>query len=232
MKRFKFIALALTTTALLTACQTTQKGVNGDGSPAHRESPAVEQVAAGDIYKLEKAYLNNPESEQAAVNFAEALRKNDFLLRAATVLEPFAISQNASSLSQTEYAAIKLEQGDFETAEKYASRAVGQNQNNYEAWQYLGIALDAQEDHSGAEKAFRTALEKWEGDPTVIMNNLALNLASQEHLDEAEEILLKAKTIAPERREVERNLRIVRALKESSSYTWKPKFPPKPGHKP
>jgi Flp pilus assembly protein TadD len=72
--------------------------------------------------------------------------------------------------------------------------------------------------HPEAERAYRKGLEIWEGDPIPIMNNLALNLASQNNLKEAYEILKKAKSIAPNRIEVERNLRIVSALVESYNY--------------
>lgn len=48
------------------------------------------------------------------------------------------------------------------------------------------------------------------------MNNLALNLASQNKLGKAIDMLLKAKEISPGRVELERNLRIIRTLKESA----------------
>jgi Flp pilus assembly protein TadD len=78
--------------------------------------------------------------------------------------------------------------------------------------------LDSKGKHVEAERAFRKGLDIWEGDPIPIMNNLALNLASQNNLEEAYEILMRAKTIAPNRIEVERNLRIVKALIETHNY--------------
>jgi len=81
--------------------------------------------------------------------------------------------------------------------------------------------------HEEAERAFRKALDLWEGDPTSIMNNLALNLASQGHLDEAAEILQKARDVSPNRTEIERNLRIVTALQQSNGIPV-----PKPKKKP
>ena len=88
--------------------------------------------------------------------------------------------------------------------------------------------MDAQGKHPEAERAFRKALDYWQGDPTTVMNNLALNLASQEFLDEAIEILNKAKAISPDRIEVERNLRIVMALQQSSGHRSAPKPKKKP----
>ncbi len=46
------------------------------------------------------------------------------------------------------------------------------------------------------------------------MNNLALNLATQGFIDEAIEVLERAKALSPDRIEIERNLRIIRTLNE------------------
>ena len=109
---------------------------------------------------------------------------------------------------------IALGLGNYDLAEKYAKEAVIQDPTDHFAFQNLGIALDAKEMHPEAERAFRKALENWEGDPTTIMNNLALNLATQGFIDEAIEILEKAKALSPDRIEIERNLRIIRTLNE------------------
>ena len=89
-----------------------------------------------------------------------------------------------------------------------------QNPQDYLAYQNLGIALDAKEMHPEAERAFRKGLEHWKGDPTTIMNNLALNLATQGFIDEAIEVLERAQALSPDRIEIERNLRIIRTLNE------------------
>ena len=48
------------------------------------------------------------------------------------------------------------------------------------------------------------------------MNNLALNLASQNKLDQAIDMLRKAKEVSPGRVELERNMRIITTLKEGA----------------
>ena len=121
---------------------------------------------------------------------------------------------------------------------------------SYTAYHMLGIALDAQGEHQPAEDAFRKGLEFWQGDPAPILNNLGLNLAAQGFLDEAAEVLRKALATSPNREEIERNLRIVSALRESggrapsymqaardkkasaSANTDKKTPVPVPGHKP
>ena len=206
----------------LGACQTSGSTVTTPQDRAAKIDSAMQRAALSSnrsggksLSAAERAYKRNSESEQAAIDYAAALRRNDFLNRASLVLEPFATDKDASSGAKTEFAAIMLAKGDYKLGEKYAQQAVLKNDNNASAYHYLGVALDAQSMHEEAERAFRKALDLWEGDPTSIMNNLALNLASQGHLDEAAEILQKARDISPNKREIERNLRIVTALQQS-----------------
>lgn len=205
----------------LMACQTSQSVNQSNSIDGAIDRAAYKASNNGQsLSYLERQYKKNSSDEVIATNFAEGLRKNGDELRAATVLAPFANKKAASTETKTEYAAIQLAQGNFKAAEGFARDAIDRNDGNFEAYQYLGIALDGQEEYEPAETAFRQSLDLWQGNPTTIMNNLALNLAAQEKLDEAEEILEKAKSLSPGRVELERNLRIVRALKESSSYSY------------
>ena len=149
-----------------------------------------------------------------ATQYAEALRKSGQAEKASYILESFANQDEAPVDTIVEYASIQLENGDYEDAETFARKALAQDDKSSEAHHLLGIALDAQAKHVEAEASFRTALDMWEGDPVPIMNNLALNLASQERIQDAVDILKKAKSIAPNRIEVERNLRIISTLNE------------------
>lgn len=220
---------------LLAACQTSgTTTVPGDRSAqidAALERAAASANRSGNVNKslnaLEKIYKRNPDNEKAAIDYAAALRKNDYLNRASVVMEPLADSAESSSAAKTEFAAIALALGQHDKAEKYAQKAILQDEKNFNAYHHLGISLDAQGMHKEGERAFRKGLELWEGDPTPIMNNLALNLASQEYLDEAAEILQKALALSPRRRELERNLRIITALQQSNGIPV-----PKPGKKP
>lgn len=225
------ILLMIATSVLLTACKTAQSiDQPGPIDSTLQHSTESSYSKSGNTPSLsvaEKNYTRNPDSEEAALDYAAALRKNDNLNRAAIVLGPFAKDDKSSSAVKTEYAAITLAQGQYKEAEKFAQKAIVQDEKNAQAYHYLGIALDAQGVHDKAERAFRKGLELWEGDPTSIMNNLALNLASQEYLDEASEILQKAMAISPGRTELERNFRIITALQQSSAGPI-----PKPAAKP
>jgi Flp pilus assembly protein TadD len=229
--KFSSLVLMLSTCAALSACQTAQStntplrtsGTEGAVEPAANYTRTPGKSA---VY-LERAYKKDPQNETNAVDYAIALREHGKLNHAAIILEPFAKEPSASSLVTSEYAAVQLAQGNYEAAEKYAQKAVIADEQNFKAFHRLGIALDAQSMHPEAERAYRKGLELWQGDPTSIMNNLALNLASQGYLDESIEILLKAQDVAPNRVEIERNLRIVTALKQADGAPA-----PKPGRKP
>lgn len=231
--KFSSLVLALGVCTALTACQTAQSVDN-----SHLNTSAVDSVmeraalyahtpSNNSLPYLERTYKKHPDDEKAAVDYAIGLRENGNLDRAAVVLEPFAKAKTASSMALSEYAAVHLAEGDYEAAEKYAQKAVLADEANFKAFHRLGIALDAQGMHPEAERAYRKGLELWQGDPTTIMNNLALNLASQGYLDESVEILRKAQDVSPGRKEIERNLRIVTALQQADGVPA-----PKPAKKP
>ena len=220
-----YIVLALVA-GQLTACQTmgTQtKDAVPTVSKEERLDSAIEKAAihasingstSAALLALEKKYKRSPQNADIALSFARALRQNDMLDRASLILKPFANEEKAGAGIKTEMSMITLALGNYDSAEKYAQEAVIQDPEDYQAYQNLGIALDAKEMHVEAERAFRKGLEHWQGDPTTIMNNLALNLATQGFIDEAIEVLERAKAISPDRIELERNLRIIRTLNE------------------
>ncbi|MGQ0526930.1 MAG: hypothetical protein ACT4OY_02690 [Alphaproteobacteria bacterium] len=223
-RKFSSLAVMGFSACILLAGCTTAKSTH-DGSVAS-EDAALERAmrASGSrgggnrsLSTLEKEYKRDSTDAFTATAYARGLRENDDLSRADLVLAPFANDAGSPAAAKTEFAAIQLAMGDNKAAQKYAAKALRQDPKNAKAYLYSGIALDAEGDHKQAEQSFRNALANWEGDPTPIMNNLALNLAAQEHLDEAIELLTKAKELAPDRIEVERNLRIVTALKQSAS---------------
>ena len=227
MKKIHNLPLLIMATVSLAACQTTGSSRVSDSkekiSTQDRIDNAIEKVAitaskngssSANLIALEKQYKRNSSNPTAALNYARSLRHSGYINRASIILEPFAKDKDAVAGAKTEMSMIALGLGNYDLAEKYAQEAVIQDPTDHFAFQNLGIALDAKEMHPEAERAFRKALENWEGDPTTIMNNLALNLATQGFIDEAIEILEKAKALSPDRIEIERNLRIIRTLNE------------------
>jgi Flp pilus assembly protein TadD len=220
--------LLLTAILALGGCQTTgtDRAADSYSSPSSQEQrldAAIEKAAiqasmsgssSARLLALEKQYKRNSDGPAYALAYAQGLRQAGYLNRASVILAPFADKDEALIGVKTEMSMIALGLGDYDTAERYAQEAIIQDPGDHYAYQNLGIALDAKEMHPEAERAFRKGLEYWEGDPTTIMNNLALNLATQGYIDDAVEVLEKAKKISPDRIEIERNLRIIRTLNE------------------
>ncbi len=222
------IPLLFTTTFILGGCQTlgTERAAGNYTTPsshAQRIDAAIEKAAiqaskngstSARLLALEKQYKRNSDSPVYALAYVKGLRQAGYLNRASVVLTPFANKDKALAGVKTEMSMIALGLGKYDDAEKYAQEAIIQDPSDCYAYQNLGIALDAKGMHPEAERAFRKGLEYWEGDPTTIMNNLALNLATQGYIDDAVRVLEKAKKISPDRIEIERNLRIIRTLNE------------------
>jgi Flp pilus assembly protein TadD len=164
-----------------------------------------------------RIYKQNPSSAKAATEYARILRKQGQLDKAEAVLAIFAADSASPHFAYAEFAAIKLAKGEYSEAEIYTDDALELKPDDAYALHLSGIALDGLSRYKEAEEAFRGALDNWEGNPVPVMNNLALNLATQGYIDEAISILERARTLEPDRTEIERNLRIIRALNEGNA---------------
>ena len=176
---------------------------------------------------LGKVQKRNPKDPIVATRYARALREDEQINAAIRTLKPFTDGKQVNIEATTEMAMAQLALGDFKTAERYAVSATEMNPDNARAYLALGTAQDAQGRHQDAEISFREGVRHWKGDPSPILNNLALNLASQGHLEEALSLLKKAQKAAPQRIELERNRRIIATLLEATG----PR-PPAPDKKP
>jgi len=222
-----FFALSLTTCLIaLSACSTTSETANmSDQSGASRvdsilDRAAREAKASGNkveaLALVEQIYNRNKDDAALATGFAQALREDNQLNRARQIVYPFTEGEKAFPDAVTELAMIQLALGQYKEAELTARRAIELDPDQGRPFLALGTALDAQNYHEQAEVAFRRGLDKWKGDAAPILNNLALNLASQNKLDQAVAILEKAKEEFPGRLEIERNLRIISTLREGA----------------
>lgn len=229
MKRISKVLVLAIAAGQLAACQTTgtDKPTQDKATTSNKSDridAAIEKAAttasktgsqSAKLIALEKKYKRASDNPKNALAYGRALRHAGYLNRAAIVLSPFSkMGEKAATGVNTEMSMIALGSGHYDMAEEHAKTAILQDPEDYNAYQNLGIALDAKEMHPEAERAFRKGLEHWQGDPTSIMNNLALNLATQGFVDEAIEVLERAQALSPERIELERNLRIIRTLNE------------------
>lgn len=208
----------------LGACSTTGANVSNQADASRVDSilqrAAREAKASGNkvetLALLEQIYNRNPDDAAVATGFAQALREDEQLNKARQVIYPFTEGKNAYPDAVTELSMIQLSLGQYKEAELTARRAVELDPEQGRPYLALGTALDAQNYHEQAEVAFRKGIDQWKGDPAPIMNNLALNLASQNKLDQAIDMLKKAQEVSPGRVELERNMRIISTLKEDA----------------
>ena len=209
----------------LSACGSTGTTAKGAAAkPAGSVDTAIEKALSdaknhGDkqqsLALMEQIYQRDTSNVAVATRFARALREDEQFNKARLVLNPHVAGEKADTEAVTEMSMVHLGLGQYKDAEQYARQAIISDEDNGRAYLALGTALDAQNYHEQAEVAFRRGLDHWKGDPAPILNNLALNLASQGHLDEALGVLEKARKLSPRRMEIERNYRIISTLKES-----------------
>lgn len=229
--------LALSLTIMLSACAggvTGNYNGNNKANYINAEKPLptksidnstermlADAEVAGDsqtiLSVLKDIHMKNKNDPIVATRYGRALREDDQINAASRILEPYTKGNNISDAALTEMAMTQLALGNFQAAENYGQKAVTINEDNGRAYLALGTALDAQKQHQAAEIAFRKGLENWKGDSTPILNNLALNLASQGHLEEALSLISKAQEMAPGRMDLERNRRIIATLLETTS---------------
>jgi Flp pilus assembly protein TadD len=230
MKRALLLALLL-----LSACKTdTLLGKPVDSMMGRRDArearlataanEAIENGRTAEALALyAEYYSHNKGDETIVVNYAQLLRSTGDTQRALEVISPLVRGaegtrwENVSALARNEYAAILIARGDFAEAEK-ALNAVLEDQKaiafHNDAWNLMGVALDAQGQHREAEQMFRQALDGWKGDPSSVMNNLGLCLASEGLFDEALTTLRKALVLAPKKSEIAKNVQIVSDLRD------------------
>ena len=223
---FRGLLLASLSVSILAlgACASTNANVSNMADANRLDSildrAAREAKASGNkgetVVLLEQLHTRNPDDPAIATGFGQALREDEQLNRARQVLLPFTEGKKPYPDAVTELAMVQLALGQYKEAELTARRAVELDPSQGRPYLALGTALDAENYHEQAEVAFRKGIDQWKGDPTPIMNNLALNLASQNKLDQAIDMLKKAQEISPGRIELERNMRIITTLKEGA----------------
>lgn len=172
----------------------------------------------------EKLYQRDSRNPDVAVNYAQLLRRTGKAGQAVSILAPFAEGKRKDSsraplpMIKNEYAAALIETGKFDVAQSTLAQVLQDTAATdfyADAHHLMGVSLDAQGQHKDAEQHFRDALETWTGDKTSVMNNLALNLASQAEFDESLLLLRKAQLMSPEKTEIARNIQLVSDLRDA-----------------
>jgi Flp pilus assembly protein TadD len=242
---------------LTSCCAISMMGCATTTTPAPKTAPeaVTEQTLKNTVYSLTNAKYTEEKVEllktayeadtanlASSIRYAHALRSQKKYKQAKDILLPHYNAENPSPVIQAQYAAILLDMKAYKGAEKAVNKAIAQDPTDPYAYNLLGNILSTQELHDKAERAYRTALDHWSGNKVPVLNNLALSLMGQGKFDDAAHTLEQAKEIDPDSYDIERNLRIVNALRETE-YEIKSKkeklkaareknAPPPPGMKP
>lgn len=186
---------------------------------------AVASENMAEALRLYRELYKQDESDQrVALRYAQLLRKAGKTSAALAVLTPFTLDKGgrpktgADPELLSELAASYIAAGDFNKGEA-ALNAVLENGKaktlHIEAYNLMGVVLDAKGQHREAEQMFNQALDGWKGNPASVMNNLALSLANQGMFDQSLSTLRKALVISPDKQEVARNIQIVQDLRDN-----------------
>lgn len=233
MRTHSLTALSLISFLALSACAGKEMPNPVDSMMGRKEATelrlstaATEAITEGrteEALKLyEDLYTKKPRDTDVALNYAQLLRKSGKADEAAAVLAPFVEGKSSAKKSKiapiilNEYAAAEIELGHFENAEIILNCVLeNEKSKDYhaDAYNLMGIVLDANARHREAESMFRMALDTWKGNPTSILNNLALSLAHQGMFDESLMTLRKALVMAPDKKEIARNIDLVSDLR-------------------
>lgn len=245
----KIHILALACLLALPACKTDgsiQAPVNSlqgmkDETEARDLRTAEDALTAGntkdalELYRV--AHEQKPKNDNITLRYAQLLRRNGNPKAAAVILSRNAVDmmgtpkKGALPAMLVELAAADIALGDFDGGEKALSAVLDNPKASAlhtEAYNMMGVVLDAKGQHKEAEDMFHQALAGWKGNPASVMNNLALSLASQGLFDQSLMTLRKALVIAPDKQEVARNIQIVSDLRDNIV----PAAPTAPARKP
>jgi Flp pilus assembly protein TadD len=235
------IAASLLLLATLPACSPSKNAFFGkaiDGAMGQRaeteerlSTAATRAIAAGKseeaLMFYENLYERNRRDPDIALNYAQLLRKTGNAESAADILGPFVKAKRKRNptlqitpILLNEYAASLIETGKLEKAEAILDRVLSDelaNGAHADAYNLMGIVLDAEGEHKEAEEMFRLSLEGWRGDSTSVMNNLAICLANQGLFKESLKTLHQALIMAPEKkRDIARNIRLVNDMRSTA----------------
>ncbi len=234
--------LGLVALTALSGCKATSDALKEPvnsmrGMKAEREqrlsNAAADAIAAGKTDEALRYYAQlhkeHGGDRNIALVYAQLLRKTGNPQEAVHVLEPFAsytarnndqavtVVYHSDAVVLNELAAAHIATGNFDAADKLLTHVIDDPNSgpmHADAFSLKGIVLDAQGKHHEAEKMFNQALAGWKGDPTPVMNNLALCLAAQGQFDQALDTLRRALVISPnDKQEIARNIALISDLR-------------------
>lgn len=232
MKIYFTLSLLVLIALSLAACGT---------SPHHSSTPSQKPIAQLSPEELEKAleqaqiaYEKKPEILDNARVYANYLNRSGDHKKAYSVLKPVVNSQEATADDYVFMARLAEKQGLGKANRSWLKSALKSDPLDINTRLKLAAALEKDGGLEEAEKLYAEAFadeastERYTADQRRrLYNAYSYNLIEQKRHRDSFEQLIAAKAEFPDDREIERNLRITRALMQSHGHSA-PKPPERP----
>jgi Flp pilus assembly protein TadD len=201
------VAIAALLGLSLAGCKSTYMKERGELKPqSMSETDWRREVTAA-----EAGYKAKPKDADAAIRFAEALRRTGQNAQAAAVLQQGAIHNPNHKRLLGAYGRALADNGNFEEAFATLSRAHTPDQPDWRILNVQGAVLDQMGRHDEARRYYNTALKAAPDEPSIL-SNLGLSHLLSRDLQKAEEILRQANARGNSQRRVKQNLALVVGL--------------------
>ena len=180
-------------------------GARSSSEPRDEDGWRREAKAAGERYRV------NPKDPEAAMRYAEALRRTDQSGQAAAVLQQASISNPRHRRLLGAYGRALADAGQLEQAFDMLSHAHTPDQPDWRVLSAQGAVLDQMGRHQQARQHYTAALKIAPNEPTVL-SNLGLSYVLSKNLKQAEATLRQASDRGGKDRRVRQNLALVIGL--------------------
>lgn len=201
------LAIAAALAATLSACANKPK-TDITGSI---QTPRTEQYDRADVERLGERYKQNPADAQAAIAYAQALRRTDQRAQAVAVLEQAAIKNPKHKGLLGEYGRALADNGRLQQALEVLSRAHTPDLPDWRILNAQGAIHDQLGNFKEARRYYQTALKIVPEEPSVLSNQ-GLSYILSKNLAQAESILRRAADHPRADRRVRQNLALSLAL--------------------
>jgi Flp pilus assembly protein TadD len=203
-------ALLIVIAAATSGCQTMQTAETTGAPPAAASDQATGDTRR-DVEVFGQQYRADPSNVDAAIRYAQALRKTGQRAQAVAILEKASIEKPHDKPLLGAYGRALADAGNYDQALQVLDRAHTPDQPDWHILSAQGAVLDQMGRHADAQRYYLTALKIVPDEPSVL-SNLGLSYALSKNLPEAEATLRRASARPQTDPRVRQNLALVVGL--------------------
>jgi Flp pilus assembly protein TadD len=204
------LALAAALAVSLGACASKPNANDITGS-IQNPFRAAENNPRAEIERLGQAYERNPSDPQAAIAYAQSLRRSEQQSQAVAVLEQATIKNPKNMTLLGEYGRALADAGRLQQALDVLSRSHTPDRPDWRVLNAQGAIHDQLGNYKEARRFYQTALKIAPEEPAVL-SNLGLSYILSKDLKQAESTLRRASASPRADKRVRQNLALSLAL--------------------